>query len=102
MNKLFMLCVAISVALAFPRKGKYPFTDTIDPDAVTVKIVEGEENALGTCTCDITRNACDAYCCCDTDCGTLIQDEWKSRYDLICAKNYIGREIAPKQRCLGD
>ena len=70
MNKLFILCAAISVALAFPRKQKYPVnTDLIDEEAVTVKITPGEQNALGTCTCDITRGSCDAYCCCDDDCG---------------------------------
>ena len=73
MNKLFILCAAISVALAFPRKGKYEIiTELIDAEAVTVKIIEGEQNALGTCTCDITRGSCDAYCCCDLDCGPEI------------------------------
>ena len=43
MNKLFILCAAISVALAFPRKGKYEIiTELIDTEAVTVKIIEGE------------------------------------------------------------
>ena len=70
MNKLFILCAAISVALAFPRKGYYDIkTEMISADEVTVKITPGEENALGTCTCDITRGSCDAYCCCDEDCG---------------------------------
>ncbi|CAD7927036.1 unnamed protein product [Amoebophrya sp. A120] len=29
---------------------------------------------MGTCTCDITANKCDPYCCCDPDCSTGVQN----------------------------
>lgn len=60
----------------------------IDSEKVTVD-VSIDKNAFGECMCDLTRNACDAYCCCDEDCGD-IRDVWKADYDEICAKNYIG------------
>jgi hypothetical protein len=28
---------------------------------------------IGTCTCDLTAESCDANCCCDKDCGTTKQ-----------------------------
>ena len=62
---------------------------TVDTESVSVDTTV-EKNAYGTCLCDLTRNACDAYCCCDTDCGTAILETWKDNYELICAKNYIG------------
>jgi len=44
---------------------------TIDPtkvntEAVTTPVVE--DTSMGGCTCDLTLNSCDTYCCCDTDC----------------------------------
>ena len=75
---------------AFPQKK--PITidpQLVDSNAVTVD-TSIEKNAFGTCTCDLTRNACDAYCCCDTDCGAAILDVWNNDYNKNCAKNYIG------------
>lgn len=28
------------------------------------------------CICDITRNSCDVYCCCDSDCAKSLIKEW--------------------------
>jgi len=65
---------------AFPSRK--PFT--INPALVSVESVSVDvtidKNAFGTCSCDLTRNSCDAYCCCDTDCGTAILDVWNNDY----------------------
>ena len=50
--------------------------------------------------CDITANACDAYCCCDPDCDQAIRDVWNANYDQVCAKNFIGQVFKPEQRCI--
>lgn len=46
----------------------YPINDWSDvaatlPEASVVKVTQ-----LGACMCDLTLHACDANCCCDTDC----------------------------------
>lgn len=30
----------------------------------------------GKCVCDLTKNSCDEYCCCDTDCTSEIISSW--------------------------
>jgi hypothetical protein len=66
---------------------------------VTTKVTVAN-TALGECTCDITANACDAYCCCDKDCDDKIRQQWNADYDNICAKNYIGSAYKPLERCI--
>ena len=101
MNKLIIFLINLTVVLAFPRR-KYAVTyKEIDAEGITVD-TGLEKNALGTCTCDITRGSCDAYCCCDPDCIPAIKEIWEANYDLICAKNYIGAAFAPEARCLGS
>ena len=76
---------------AFPRR-RIPATidaTLVDNEGVSAD-TSIERNAYGECMCDLTRNACDAYCCCDVDCGAAILEVWNSKYDQVCAKNYIG------------
>ena len=101
MYKLLVILLNLSVTLAFRRRHYEINWDLVDKEAITVD-TGLEKNALGTCTCDITRGSCDAYCCCDPDCNESIKDVWKENYDLICAKNYIGTAYAPEARCLGS
>ena len=44
---------------------------------------------FGSCRCDLTAGACDAYCCCDQDCGAEILEQWKADDSEVCTKNYI-------------
>lgn len=43
--------------------------------------------ALNICTCDVTLNSCDAYCCCDRDCSADVLNFWQANYNEYCAKN---------------
>ena len=99
MLKLAPLFLLLQLTLAFPRKPILIDPSLVDTEAVSVDVTV-EKNAFGTCMCDITRNACDAYCCCDLDCGAAILEVWKSDYDLNCAKNYIGQAFKPAQKCI--
>ena len=94
MLKLAPIFLLLQLSLAFPRKPILIDPSLVDTEAVSVDVTV-EKNAFGTCMCDITRNACDAYCCCDLDCGAAILEVWKSDYDLNCAKNYIGQAFKP-------
>ena len=86
---------------AFPRRPVTLDTAKVDKDKVSVDVTI-DKNAFGTCMCDLTRNACDAYCCCDLDCGAAILDVWKTDYDANCAKNYIGQAFKPAQKCISS
>ena len=33
---------------------------------------------FNVCTCDLTTDSCDAFCCCDQDCPEEITTEWKT------------------------
>ena len=95
-TKLLSIFTLIGLTYALPREKISP---TAAVSGRTVEVV-GQENALGECTCDITANSCDAYCCCDKDCGTTVTKYWNSNYDEYCAKNYIGAAYKPKERCM--
>lgn len=69
-------------------------------DKVTNDVTSTEQNAFGSCTCDITFNSCDAYCCCDLDCDAKVRDAWNAKPDIYCAKNLIGAEYKPQQKCV--
>ena len=56
-------------------------------DEVTPSINYNSMNALDVCACDLTKNSCDTYCCCDTDCDNKVLTSWKDNYELFCAKN---------------
>ena len=85
---MFIRVILLSLALHLSWQGLNPAytvnTDFIDTSATSTSIVAG--TAFGTCTCDITSNTCDIYCCCDTDCSAEILDLWKANYDLYCTK----------------
>ena len=99
-SAFFLVALLVQLSKAFPRF-KMPIDESkIDATAVTVD-VSIDKNAFGECMCDLTRNACDAYCCCDEDCGA-IRDVWKADYDEICAKNYIGQAFKPAQKCISS
>ena len=107
MNKIALLLYWCSMLTgltsAFPRR-KMPATidpALVDKEGVSVDVTI-EKNAFGECMCDLTRNACDAFCCCDLDCGAAILEVWNSKYDQICAKNYIGQAFKPDQKCISS
>lgn len=55
---------------------------------------------MGGCTCDVTLNSCDTYCCCDTDCPSEILNFWNANYNTYCTKNYIGSAYSPLEKCV--
>ena len=107
MIKLISFLAIFSIIQAFPRRHYTVVPGQIQTEKPTVETGGDEDskpNALGTCTCDITRGSCDAYCCCDTDCGDDVRTAWQESgggLGIVCAKNYIGQASAPEQRCLG-
>ena len=52
------------------------------------------------CACDLTKNSCDAYCCCDTDCEETVLTFWRENYSSYCAKNKVAQKYAPKMNCM--
>ena len=103
MMKVHLVAIVLlaQLSFAFPRRKVTIDAAKIDTEAVTVD-TSIDKNAFGTCMCDLTRNACDAYCCCDEDCGAAILAVWKSDYDNVCAKNYIGQAFKPAQKCISS
>jgi len=84
---------------AFPTR-LYKIDPTkIDTTKSTVDLTV-DNNAMGTCTCDITAGSCDAYCCCDTDCNVDLLSTWNANYDSYCVKNYIGVAFKPDSKCI--
>ena len=60
---------------------------TVDESSPSINY--NEVNALDVCACDITKNSCDTYCCCDTDCDNNVLNSWKKNYNIFCAKNKL-------------
>jgi len=69
----------------------------VQEDASTNVLTENQ--ALGSCTCDITLGSCDAYCCCDQECSASIRAFWNSNYNSYCL-NYLGETYKPFSQCL--
>ena len=64
-------------------------------EVILVLIVAGwasETNVIGpydnpgTCICDVTQDSCDAYCCCDSSCVSVVYYAWLSD----CAQANLG------------
>ena len=36
------------------------------------------DTSFQVCSCDMTTDSCDPFCCCDTNCPEVITNEWKS------------------------
>lgn len=49
--------------------------------------------------CDITRNQCDAYCCCDSDCSEEVLEAWQAEEESLC-ENYVGDSQKPLTKCM--
>jgi hypothetical protein len=47
-----------------------------------------EMNNFSNCTCDLTLDSCDPFCCCDDDCGDNVKASWKEQ--RVCSN------IAPR------
>lgn len=48
---------------------KYPATGAV--------VTEGGKDLTGACICDLTPDACDSHCCCDTDCSAELIEAFK-------------------------
>lgn len=78
------------VAQAFKRtySQKYEIKDARINE--TASFTLNENNALDLCPCDVTKDSCDAYCCCDTaDCDAEVIKFWNENYNDYCAENDI-------------
>ena len=65
--KFNSLLLMQNVVFAAVNLGNYPVDDTkINKDGSSVKY-EATTN-FKTCSCDMTANTCDSFCCCDKDC----------------------------------
>ena len=95
--KIVFILTLVGLTLAMPRK-KYSLG--VAQTGATVDVAENSSDTIGKCTCDITMNSCDAYCCCDTDCTEPIRSFWNLNYQDYCAKNEIGAAYKPKERCI--
>ena len=98
-KKLEVVCLIGAIfggnfVAGLPRKF-YP-VDSAKINSETTTVDLNSREPLGKCMCDITANACDAYCCCDLDCDQAIRDVWNSNYDQICAKNFIRQVFKPE------
>ena len=71
----------------------------VKPNALTTQATAF--NAF-SCLCDITKNSCDAYCCCDPDCDASVKDFWNENYNLYCAKNTIVQKNKPSTQCIDE
>ncbi|PAA56147.1 hypothetical protein BOX15_Mlig007096g3, partial [Macrostomum lignano] len=46
--------------------------------SVLCGVLSQSEGFLGSCTCDLTSNACDTNCCCDPDCPLAIKESFST------------------------
>lgn len=44
-----------------------------------------ETKNIAPCSCDITPNVCDAYCCCDIECSSELIQSWKDAEFNTCS-----------------
>lgn len=91
---LFALEISLFVSALPPKRLNNLDLTLVDTNKVTNDL-SVENSALGGCTCDVTLNSCDAYCCCDTDCAAEIRDYWSKNSNSFCAKNLIGTTFKP-------
>ena len=83
--RLNILAIVSLVTAQIPEKDNYYEIDpsiTASDVKETVKIEAG--NNFADCSCDITAGACDEFCCCDKDCGSVIITDWKSDPSKFC------------------
>ncbi len=85
MNKIFIFLILSSHLTNGLKRLINSGQKTVDENSPSINY--NEVNALDVCACDITKNSCDTYCCCDTDCNDNVLNSWKNNYELYCAKN---------------
>jgi len=57
--------------MAYDTQSAYSIDwDTVPTVQETQPVFTENKLTEGVCSCDLTRNLCDALCCCDTDCST--------------------------------
>lgn len=47
-------------------------------------VLTSESKNIAPCSCDITPNTCDKYCCCDIDCSDKLVSEWIDSSENLC------------------
>ncbi|CAG9316026.1 unnamed protein product [Blepharisma stoltei] len=56
----------------------------------------------GTCVCDLTKNSCDAFCCCDDDCTSAVIQMWEGTDSdsNMCVRSRFGN--SDRFSCIDD
>jgi hypothetical protein len=72
MNKIVLMAGLSSAAV---NLGTYPIDETKVSDRATTVKYEANTN-FKICECDLTANACDGFCCCDTECPEATRAQW--------------------------
>ena len=88
------LAAILSLSAGLPRRKHRIIASNVDKEKETVEI--NDEQAFGSCPCDLTRGSCDAYCCCDSDCSDAVLKVWQERKDFYCANNFYEKALAPE------
>jgi hypothetical protein len=44
---------------------------------------------VANCSCDVTFQTCDYYCCCDQDCGATLLRSWNKQPYKYCKNTYL-------------
>ena len=65
-----LLCVGLASAAV--NLGTVPVDPTKVQRGVSTVQYEGNTN-FKPCSCDLTANSCDAFCCCDKQCSAVSQ-----------------------------
>jgi hypothetical protein len=67
MDKKVIIMGLLGISQAAVNFGTYPITEDLVDDKSQSVNYEANTN-FKTCSCDLTANSCDAFCCCDSDC----------------------------------
>ena len=91
-----LLLKTFAVAKSSVITDSYP-ADTTKVDE-TIESLEYVANTnFNVCTCDLTTDSCDPFCCCDQSCPEEITSEWtrNNRCDNINYSPNLGGLFAP-------
>ena len=90
------------VQAAIPEDQIYYKADAtlkLPKDLKTVSVDLKESEQFANCTCDLTENACDTYCCCDAQCSKTIINSWV--LEDKC-QNIQNNNITKLDKCAAD
>ena len=97
----FDFLLLLLVLLLSPSQGLNPYYTTTSQveDNILSTYVRANSD-LGECTCDVTLNSCDIFCCCDSDCPSNLLTHWNNNYESFCEYNYLGQAFKANAQCI--